>query len=47
MWLTKYNKICILAREKKHRLAGFEDVILIQYGVEVTHEPQYVGFNEQ
>jgi len=47
MCLTKYNIICILAREIKQRLAGFEDVILIQNGVEVTHEPQYVGFNEQ
>ena len=35
------------SKRKKHRLAGFEDVILIQNGVEVTHEPQYVGFNEQ
>jgi len=47
MWLTQYNIICILAGEKKHRLAGLEDVILIQNGVEVTHEPQYVGFNKQ
>jgi len=36
------------SRRKKHRLAGFsEDVILIQNDVEVTHEPQHVGFNEQ
>jgi len=47
MWLTKYNMICILAREKKHWLGGFEDVILIPNDVEVTHEPQYVVFNEK
>jgi len=40
--------IWILAGEKEHRPPGLtEDVILIQSGVEVTHESQHVGFNEQ
>jgi len=40
--------MCILAGEKSIDCPGLsEDVILIQIGAEVTHEPQHVGFNEQ
>jgi len=35
------------SKRKKTSTRQVEDVILIQNGVEVTHEPQYVGFNEQ